>query len=135
MALDKRTGDVVVARDDAVYTYTLDGRGPPKAYESPKSQVAIYHEYIALACPPPSNNNSNPENLRRRFGGGTSDAFFNASTFVLLEPDLRLIGHTETLISPVRYIFDLWHHLYTITQEGKVSQRRVSSGSSQTDIF
>lgn len=123
MTLDKRTGDVVVARDDAIYTYNIEGRGPPKAYESPKSQVMMYHDYVALACPPPSNSKSDPDTMRRRFGGGTSDAFFNASTFVLLEPELRINGHTETLISPVRYIFNIWHHLYTITQEGKV--RRI----------
>ena len=33
MTLDPNTGDVVVAREDAIYTYSLDGRGPPKAYE------------------------------------------------------------------------------------------------------
>lgn len=132
MTIDKRTGDIVVARDDAIYTYNIDGRGPPKAYESPKSQVAMYNDYVALVCPPPSNTKSDPDTMRRRFGGGTSDAFFNASTFVLLEPELRLIGHTETLISPVRYVFDLWHHLYTITQEGKV---RRSKGCCRTGLM
>ena len=124
MTLEKDTGEVIVARDDAIYSYNVDGRGPPKAYESPKSQIAIYEDYIALACPPASVSSSDPDTMRKRFGGGTSDAFFSASTFVLLEPDLRLIGHTETMISPVRFIFEVWKHLFTITQDGKV---RVSS--------
>jgi vacuolar protein sorting-associated protein 11 len=122
MALDKSTGDVVVAREDAIYTYRLDGRGPPKAYESPKSLVAISRQYIALACPPASSNMRDPSAMRRRFGVSASDTIFNASSFVLLEPDLRVVAHTETLISPVKYIFDIWGDLFTLTQEGKVSQ-------------
>lgn len=120
MALDKRTGDVVVAREDAIYTYTLDGRGPPRAYESPKSMVATYQNYVVLSCPPSNSGSGDTETMRRRYGGGAEDALFNASTLVLLEPDLRIIGHTETLISPVRFIFEVWGDLYTVTREGKV---------------
>lgn len=120
MALDKNRSDVVVAREDAIYTYNMDGRGPPKAYDSPKSRVETFKNYIALACPPSTRDGRDPDSLRRRFGAGTADALFNASTFVLLEPDLRIIGHTETLISPVKFVFEIWNDLFTVTQEGKV---------------
>ncbi|KAI6780863.1 Vacuolar protein sorting-associated protein-like protein [Emericellopsis cladophorae] len=119
MTVDRRTGDVVVARDDAIYTYNLEGRGPPKAYESPKRSITMFKEYAALACPP-NNSGRDPESMRMRFGGGAGDAFLHASTFVLLEPDLRIIAHTETLISPVRYIFEVWGDLYTMSEDGKV---------------
>lgn len=118
MTLDKRTGDIVVAREDAIYTYNLDGRGPPKAYESPKKSITTYQDYIALSCPP-SNNGRDPDSVRRRFGGA-SDSLFDVSTFVLLETDLRIVAHTETLISPVRYVFEVWGDLYTMTEDGKV---------------
>lgn len=123
MTLDPKTGDVVVARDDAIYTYNQDGRGPPRAYESPKRQVSIYRNYVALACPPSSDSSRDPDVMRRRFGSSTSDSLFNASSFVLLETDLRVIGHTGSLISPVRFIFEVWGDLFTITEEGKVSYR------------
>ncbi|KAG7104772.1 Vacuolar protein sorting-associated protein 11 like [Verticillium longisporum] len=120
MTLDKRTEEVVVARDDAIYTYTVDGRGPPKAYESPKKSVAVYGDYTALVCPPSSAvKDKQPDSMRRRFGGA-ADALFNASTFVLLEADLRLIGHTESLISPFRALFQIWGDLFVMTQDGKV---------------
>lgn len=121
MTLDKKTGNVIVAREDAIYTYTLDGRGPPRAYESPKNQVAIYENYVALACPPASDSAKDSEAMRRRFGSQTADALFSASTFVLLEPDLRVIGHTENLISAVRFIVEVWGDLFTVTEEGKAS--------------
>ncbi|KAK7748181.1 Vacuolar protein sorting-associated protein 11 [Cytospora paraplurivora] len=121
MAVDKSTGDIVVARDDAIYYYTLEGRGPPRAYESPKELVSVYQHYVAIVSPPASAPSlRDPSSIRRQFGGTTADAIFNASTFSLLEPDLKVIAHTQTLISKVLGIFELWGDLYTLTQDGKI---------------
>ncbi|PKS05550.1 hypothetical protein jhhlp_008067 [Lomentospora prolificans] len=121
MTTDKNSGEIVVARDDAIYYYTMDGRGPPRAYESPKSLVSVYGDYIALVCPPADQSSKEPEAIRRRFGGA-ADALFNASTFVLLEPELRIIAHSESLISTVKAIFEIWGDLFVMTQDGKVNR-------------
>ncbi|KAH7257727.1 hypothetical protein BKA59DRAFT_491268 [Fusarium tricinctum] len=120
MTRDQNTDGVIIARDDAIYTYTQDGRGPPKAYESPKSKIDVYHEYVALACPPASSTAKDSEAMRRRFGSTTTNSLFNASSFVLLDMDLRVIGHTETLMSPVGHFIDIWDDFYTILQDGKI---------------
>ncbi|KAH7133056.1 hypothetical protein B0J13DRAFT_92789 [Dactylonectria estremocensis] len=127
MTLDPRTGDVVVAREDAIYTYTLDGRGPPKAYESPKSLITLYQDYVALACPPSTSSARDSDAMRRRYGGSTTNPLFNASTFVLLDTDLRVISHTETLMSPVRFFAEIWDDFYTIAQDGKVHRYHEKS--------
>ena len=119
MTLDKTTGDVIVARDDAIYTYSLEGRGPPRAYEAPKSMIATYRDYFALKCLPPGVARDS-ENMRRQFGAGANDDLFNATMFVLLEPDLRVTAHSETTMSPVRFIFEEWGDLFTVSEEGKV---------------
>lgn len=124
MTMDKESGEVIVARRDAIYTYHLEGRGPPKAYESPKKMVTMHHEYVGLACPPASSNGKEPDTMRRRFGS-SADGIFNASTFILLEPALRIIAHTETLISPVKFTFNVWGDLFTVTEEGKVRLGRT----------
>ncbi|PFH62494.1 hypothetical protein XA68_13396 [Ophiocordyceps unilateralis] len=120
MTFDRGAGQVVVARDDAIYTYSVDGRGPPRAYESPKSFIALHQGYVALACPSSGAGGREPEAMRR-FGG---DALLEASSFVLLDTDLRLIAHTETLISPVRFILSVWGVLFTIDLRGKIHQYR-----------
>lgn len=116
ITVDKRNGDIVVARDDAIYYYGADGRGPCFGYEGPKSLVEIYEDYVVLVCPPA--NTSKANNLR--FGGSQADDIFNASTFTLLDTDLRFIAHSETLISPVKALIISWNDLYTLTQDGKV---------------
>lgn len=120
MTQDERTGDIIVARDDALYSYTLEGRGAPKAYEAPKKMIYTHGQYVGLSCLPPSPTSKDQATMRRRFGGGSVDAAFSASTFVLLETDLRVIAHTETMISPVRFIFEVWGDLFTISEDGKV---------------
>lgn len=121
MTIDKKTGDIVVARDDAIYYYTLEGRGPPRAYESPKKSIEIFRDYVALVSDPsaaPSTAESNSN--RRRFGSVAADTIFNPWTFTLLETDLKLVAHTESVISPITATFQVWGDLYTLTQDGKV---------------
>lgn len=120
MAVDRATGDIVIARHDAIYYYTLEGRGPPRAYEAPKELLSVYNNYVAIVSPPASTLARDPAMIRRRVGGSAADAIFNASTFLLLEPDLKVVAHTETLISKVVAVFELWGDLYTLTQDGKI---------------
>ncbi len=121
MAVDKKTGEIVVARDDAIYSYTLDGRGPPTAYEAPKKLVAVYQDYIALVSPPTPAGES--DTMRRRFWGSTADSIY---TFTLIYPDLRIIAHSESVLADVKHIFQIWGDLYTLTQDGKVRERTGS---------
>ncbi|KAL2264233.1 hypothetical protein VTK26DRAFT_65 [Humicola hyalothermophila] len=115
MAVDKRTGQVVVAREDAIYYYTMDGRGPPSAYEGPKKLIAVHRDYIALVSPPAPVGET--DSMRRRFWGQAADSIY---TFTLIHPELRIIAHSETVLSDVRHIFHIWGDLYILTQEGKV---------------
>ncbi|KAH6621504.1 hypothetical protein B0J18DRAFT_450620 [Chaetomium sp. MPI-SDFR-AT-0129] len=115
MAVDKKTGDIVVGRDDAVYHYTLEGRGPPTAYEAPKKLISVYQDYVALVSPPTPSGDA--DTIRRRFWGATADSIY---TFTLIHPGLRIIAHNETVLSDVKHIFQLWGDLYMLTQDGKV---------------
>ena len=48
MTVDKRTGDIIVVREDAIYYYGVDGRGPCYAYDGPKSLVELYQGRFIL---------------------------------------------------------------------------------------
>ncbi|KAK4221296.1 hypothetical protein QBC38DRAFT_513637 [Podospora fimiseda] len=130
MAVDKRTGEIVVGREDAVYYYTLDGRGPPTAYEAPKKLVAVYHDYIALVSPPSPAGET--DTMRRRFWGSAADSIY---TFTLIHPDLRIIAHSETVLSDVKHIFSLWGDLYMLTQDGKVFRYHEKTLQQRLDML
>lgn len=130
MTVDSKTGDIVVARDDAIYYYTLEGRGAPRAYECPKSLISTYGDYLALVSPPTNSASSGgqPDSMRRRFGASPADTIFNASTFSFLETDLKIVAHTQSVISSVQALFQVWGDMYMLTSDGKVS----SPGSKTT---
>ena len=129
MTVDKRNGDIVVVRDDAIYYYGVDGRGPCFAYDGPKSLVAIYDDYIALVAPATTNNTSNSSALRR-FGGAKADDIFNTSTFTLLDTDLKFVAHSESLVSQVKTLFVIWGDLFALTLDGKVRHALYVLGNS-----
>ncbi|TLD34113.1 hypothetical protein PspLS_00951 [Pyricularia sp. CBS 133598] len=125
MTVDSKTGDIVVARDDAIYYYTLEGRGAPRAYECPKSLISTYGDYLALVSPPAnsaSSGSGQPDSMRRRFGASPADTLFNASTFSFLETDLKIVAHTQSVISSVQALFQVWGDMYMLTSDGKISR-------------
>ncbi len=121
MAIDQDTKDIIVARDDAVYSYGIKGRGASFAFEGPKKLVKTYKSYVGLVCPPKVTQISKSKTFRR-LGTEDMDGLFSSSSFSLFNTDLRFIAHTESLSSQVSYIFEEWGELYLVTMDGKVCQ-------------
>ena len=124
MTIEKATRDIIVARDDAVYYYSRNGRGPSFAFEGPKKMITTFHDYVGVVCPPRVTQLSKSNTLRR-LGGGEIDDYFATSSFTLLDTDLRYIAFTESLPSPVKTIFSEWGELFLMTMDGKV---KLTSG-------
>ena len=133
MTVDKANGDIIVARDDAIYSYGVNSRKPSYAYEGPKQLVSIFGDYVALVTPPKQSTPTKMSTLRR-FVGSRTDSMFNTSTFTLLETDLRFVAYTETIISQVRTLFIEWGDLFLLTVDGKVSLVFFHQKTSKTHI-
>ena len=125
MTADKITGDIIVVRDDAIYTYGVNGRGPSFAYEGPKQLVSIFGDYIALVTPPREAIPTKMSTLRRLVG--RADNLFDASTFTLLDTDIGFVAYTEAMISKVKALFTEWGDLFLLTMDGKVSRKCVDA--------
>lgn len=120
MTVNKKAGDIIVVREDAVYYYTVEGRGLCFANEGATTLVSTFEDYVALVSPPQSSSNGAPDMLRRRFGGANTESLFNAATFTMIDPQLQIVAHSETLISPVKALFQIWGDLFILTQDGRV---------------
>lgn len=131
MTADKITGDIIVVRDDAIYTYGVNGRGPSFAYEGPKQLVSIFGDYIALVTPPREATPTKMSTLRRLVG--RPDSLFDASTFTLLDTDIGFVAYTEAMVSKVKALFVEWGDLFLLTLDGKVSLKYVIA--KQRDIL
>ncbi|KAL8943030.1 MAG: hypothetical protein Q9216_001318 [Gyalolechia sp. 2 TL-2023] len=134
MTVDSESGDIVVARNDAIYFYGLNGRGPSYAYEGPKQLVNVFGTFVALVTPPKTNTTSKP-GILRRFVGGQADDLYKSSTFTLLDTDLKYVAHTETLASQVRTIFAEWGDLFLLTLDGKLFRYHEKSLAQKLEIL
>jgi len=120
MTVDDTSGDIIVGRDDAIYFYGANGRGPSYAYEGPKQLVHVFGDYVALLSPPKVTSSMKTGSLGR-FVGAERDTMFNTSTFALLDTDLKYVAHTETTFSQIRALFIVWGDLFLLTLDSKVS--------------
>ncbi|KAL4990113.1 hypothetical protein BDW68DRAFT_155080 [Aspergillus falconensis] len=132
MTLDSDSGDVLVAREDAIYTYGPHGRGQSYAFESPKSSINIFKEYVTLVCPP---RGGTPGSAGLQTLGVGRDEIFSTATFTLLDTDLKFIAYSESLASSVRQVFKEWGNLYLLSTDGKIYRYREKSLQQKLEIL
>jgi hypothetical protein len=125
MTLDKETGQILIAREDAIYNYGSRGRGPSYAFESPKTSINAFHDYVALVCPPKAG--SAKGDPLRKYGVNPADEILGTTTFTLLDTDLKFIAYSESLVSPMKHIFIEWGDLFLLTTDGKVCYHLFAS--------
>ncbi|KAL2870679.1 tethering complex subunit PEP5 [Aspergillus lucknowensis] len=132
MTLDSDNGYILVAREDAIYTYGPHGRGQSYAFESPKSSINMLRDYVTLVCPP---RVATPGSGGLQGFGVARDEIIGTATFTLLDTDLKFIAHSESLLSPVRQIFKEWGNLYLLTTDGKIYRYREKSLQQKLEIL
>ncbi|KAL8821396.1 MAG: hypothetical protein Q9223_000545 [Gallowayella weberi] len=134
MTIDSNSGDIVVARDDAISFYGTNGRGPSYAYEGPKQIVSIFGDFVALVTQPRSDAASKTSLLRKFVGAGPNDRY-QSSTFALLDTDLKYVAHTEMLVSQIRTLFVEWGDLFLLTLDGKLFRYHEKSLNQKLEIL
>ncbi|KAF2149049.1 vacuolar protein sorting-associated protein 11 [Myriangium duriaei CBS 260.36] len=134
MIRNPQTKDILVARDDAVYSYNLRGRGASFAFEGGKKLVSTLRDYIMFVSPPENTAKSRSTPLRA-FGVGAGDELYNTTKFSIIDPDLKIIAHTETLPSQISHIFAAWQMIFLITQEGKVLRYQEKTFAQKLELL
>ncbi|KAA8913233.1 hypothetical protein FN846DRAFT_902926 [Sphaerosporella brunnea] len=141
-------GEIVVARDDALYFYGPNGRGACYSYEGPKQSIQVFKNYIALISPPASRPSTAVATHRghgvsatlKRFVGQTStgvgsDDLFDTTKFTLVDTELKFIAHSERLISGVKETFISWGDFFVLTLDGKLYRYHEVSLQEKLDIL
>lgn len=134
MTFDPATLDLVVAREDAIYYYGLNGRGPSYAFDGPKKLVKLYKEYVSLVCPPRVAQVSKSKTFRR-LGADEVDELFSSPSFTLLDTDLRYIAYTESLPSEPLHVFVNWGELFVLLEGGKLFRYQEKTLQQKLDIL
>lgn len=137
-------GDIVVARDDAIYFYGPNGRGACYSYDGPKQFVRVFKNYVAIVSPPSSRpstavHGSGVSGAFKRLVGKApevaSDPLWDSTKFTLLDTELKCVAHTERLVSGVKEMFISWGDLFVLTLDGKVQRYHEVTLQEKLDIL
>jgi vacuolar protein sorting-associated protein 11 len=134
MTQDAETGDIIVARADAIYYYGTNGRGPSYAFDGPKKTVKPFKEYVGVICPPRVAQVSKSKAFRK-LGGEDIDELFSNFSFTLIDTDLKYVAHNESLPAQAKEIFVLGNELFLLTVEGKLFKYQEKTLQQKLEIL
>jgi vacuolar protein sorting-associated protein 11 len=132
MTLEHQSKDIIVARDDAIYSYGLRGKAASYAYEGAKKLVSVAKDYVLIVSPPKSN--SLTSTALRTFGA-QAEGILNSSSFTILNTDLKFIAHSESLASQVNTIFAIWGDIFLLSVDGKLHRYHEKSFQQKLELI
>ena len=119
MTADEATGDIVIARNDAIYHYGLHGRGSCYNCDGHKVLLKTHKDYYILAYP--STTSSIAQSTLGTFDMNRRSSSADQSfTLTILNTDFQFIAHTERIDSPILHYFSVWGDIFIVTVDGKV---------------
>lgn len=133
MTLDPQSNEIIVARDDAIYTYGPRGKAASYAYEGAKKLAGVSRDYVLIVSPP--KNNLTTSTALRAFAGTQAQDIFNSSTFTILNTDLKFIAHSEALSNQVNTMFTMWGDIFLLTIDGKLYRYHEKTFQQKLEIL
>ncbi|KAJ1892620.1 Vacuolar protein sorting-associated protein 11, partial [Kickxella alabastrina] len=118
--------ELIVARDEAIYFYTVEGRGPCFAFDAPKVMIRRFKHYLLLATAAPSPMVAAPT-LANVSDGSSSllqDAdsriysYNDATTFTILDTKNKLVAYTGVVAGGVRGVATEWGSVFVLGGHG-----------------
>ncbi|KAK9466500.1 hypothetical protein V1512DRAFT_263743 [Lipomyces arxii] len=122
MAFKKASGEILVAREDGIYTYTPYSRGPCYMYEGPKTSLFVYKSYLAIGSPSSAPTDANAQSTIRRFVGSvpTTDDPFDTTKFTILDTDNKFVAYSGQFVDGIKAVFSEWGDLYVLGGDGQL---------------
>lgn len=131
--MDWRAEKIVLARDEAVYAYGLQGREPPYAYEGYKSSIHTHLNYVIVVSPPTTVATTSPatRKLAAQAAGGDGDA----SRVTVFDMENKVVGYTGMFPEGVREVISEWGNIYILTNNGQLTRLTEKSTSAKLSML
>lgn len=134
MMMKDSTANVVVVREDAIYIYEPNGRGPCYAFEGKKNLLHLHENYVCLVLPTGAQNDfSMSDNMKRLSLGGTDTV--STTRFIILDTNNMFLAYSGAFTSDIRAVFSQWGDLYVLTRKGALYRHREKDMTQKLDIL
>ncbi|CAG8474557.1 8204_t:CDS:10 [Ambispora leptoticha] len=122
------THDMVIARDEAIYFYTPDGRGACFVYEGTKTSVIWFKYYLIIVSPPVSQPTRLTASTRSALSLGINNNTTPKSTppayeltkVTIFDTVNKFIAYVGNFSQGVRTITYEWGAIYILGMDGKL---------------
>ncbi|KAG0213127.1 hypothetical protein BGX28_004953 [Mortierella sp. GBA30] len=129
--MNESTQELAIARDEAIFFYGPDGRGPAYAYDGAKTFISFYKSYLVLVSPP-----NIPQAASRTFGVHSSAVSANDTTKLTIIDTLnKFTAYQATFSHGIRSVVCEWGSIYIVENGGKVYRLDEMDTSVKLDIL
>lgn len=121
-------GEIVLAKDEAIFVYGTEGRGQSYFYEGSKSAVTSYMNYIIITSPPfmpsASSQSATVRNFVRDQRSATATPSYDTSTDIskvtIFDPENKFVAYSGAFTEGVREVFCEWGDVFVLTNDSKL---------------
>ncbi|KAJ2919879.1 hypothetical protein MD484_g584, partial [Candolleomyces efflorescens] len=119
--MDWRARDMVVARDEALYICSTDGRGACLAYEGHKSSVHTHLNYLVIVSPPffPSASAASAT-VRNFVARSTNPSETDITKVNVFDLENKLVAYSGAFKQGVREVVSQWGKIYVLSTDGNL---------------
>lgn len=127
-AVNHKSTDMIIAREEAIYLANTDGRGPSYALEGPKTSILTHKSYLVITSPPFVPTAGSASGTVRRFVAagktgniaGPGSGIGDISKVVIFDIENKYIAYSNTFRETVKDVFSCWGRLFVLTNESTV---------------
>ncbi|KAI0818923.1 hypothetical protein BC629DRAFT_1579360 [Irpex lacteus] len=134
-AMDWRARSLVIAKDEAIYTYSTEGRGTCYAYEGFKSFVHTHFNYLAIVSPPFTPSASAPSATVRNFVARNAEPKLDITKVVLFDLENKIVAYSNTHPEGIRHVFSVGRRIYLVSNDGKLLHLAEKPMSEKLDLL
>ncbi|KAF9028559.1 hypothetical protein BDZ89DRAFT_1101711 [Hymenopellis radicata] len=117
--MDHHAKDLIVARDEAIYACSPEGRGTCWAVEGHKSAIHTHQNYLIIVSPPIIPTGSHPSATVRHFSNVAHNAGdMDASKVTVFDPDNKITAYSAMFSQGARQVISAWGNIYVLTNDG-----------------
>lgn len=122
------SGEMALAKDEAIFVYGTEGRGQSYFYEGSKSAVTSYMNYIIITSPPfmpsASSQSATVRNFVRDQRSAAAVPSYDTSTDIskvtIFDPENKYVAYSGAFTEGVREVFCEWGDVFVLTNDSKL---------------
>lgn len=145
-------GSICLAKDEAIFVYTPEGRAQSYFYQGPKSAISTYLGHIVITSPPFTPTASSQSATVRNFvreqrsanlasaagvnsSGPGSEPSSDIAKVTVFDPENRFVSFTSAFPEGVREVFCEWGDIFVYTNDSRLSRLVERSTSDKLNML